>query len=349
MALPLHFADILIRGSANTIGGSTPGDRNVIGYADSTDASVGFGIDVQGGDNNQITGNYIGTNSGGADFGNEGAGIWIRTTGPNGAIGNVIGGDTYATENVISNNGKTPVNPADPNSHGYDAIAIDGPESVGNRVLRNRGFHNGLAGEDLFVDLRFNVGTGDGFGNPANGSNRAVQAPRIMAASTERIVGLANADADVRVFSKSTAANGELNIFRRLVQAPSGLWRGIYYGPLALNQRITANQTTTANDSSEFAPRKPSIDGSGDSTAPVAQITGGPAGATNDTTPTFTFTSNEPGSQFVCRIDSADYRACNPGSFTSAPLAGGPHVFVVRAIDIAANLGGSAARSFSVN
>ena len=94
---------------------------------------------------------------------------------------------------------------------------------------------------------------------------------------------------------------------------------------------------------------KPSIDGSGDSTAPVAQITGGPAGATNDTTPTFTFTSNEPGSQFVCRIDSADYQGVQPGSFTSAPLASGAHVFVVRAIDIAANLGGSTARSFSVN
>jgi len=53
--------------------------------------------------------------------------------------------------------------------------------------------------------------------------------------------------------------------------------------------------------------------------------------------------------KFVCRIDSADYRACNPGSLTSAPLASGPHVFVVRAIDIAANLGGSTARNFSVS
>ncbi len=50
-----------------------------------------------------------------------------------------------------------------------------------------------------------------------------------------------------------------------------------------------------------------------ETTRPQATITGGPSfgGSTNDPTPSFTFSSNEPGSTFVCRIDAGAYKPCS--------------------------------------
>jgi hypothetical protein len=86
-----------------------------------------------------------------------------------------------------------------------------------------------------------------------------------------------------------------------------------------------------------------------DTTAPETTVDSGPAGPTNDSTPTFAFSSSEPGSTFQCRIDAASFSACS-SPLTTAPLADGPHSFEVRAIDKAANTDQSpASRSFSVD
>jgi hypothetical protein len=86
-----------------------------------------------------------------------------------------------------------------------------------------------------------------------------------------------------------------------------------------------------------------------DTTAPETTIDSGPAGPTNDSTPTFAFSSSEPGSSFQCRIDAAGFAPCS-SPLTTAPLADGPHSFEVRATDKAANADQSPAlRSFSVD
>ena len=64
------------------------------------------GIDMQGGDNDQIGGNYIGTNSAERISETKELGCWIRAPGPNGAVGDVIGGETDAEENMISRDGR---------------------------------------------------------------------------------------------------------------------------------------------------------------------------------------------------------------------------------------------------
>lgn len=84
-----------------------------------------------------------------------------------------------------------------------------------------------------------------------------------------------------------------------------------------------------------------------DLSAPVATVSGGPAGPTNDTTPTFTFTS-EPGATFTCQVDGGPFGACT-SPFTTAVLANGAHTFGVRATDASNNIGAAAVRAFTVD
>ncbi len=86
----------------------------------------------------------------------------------------------------------------------------------------------------------------------------------------------------------------------------------------------------------------------GDFTAPDTSITSGPAGLTNDSTPTFGFTS-EAGATFECRVDAGAYSACS-SPFTTPVLADGAHTVEVRATDAAANVDPTAAsRAFVVD
>ena len=72
-----------------------------------------------------------------------------------------------------------------------------------------------------------------------------------------------------------------------------------------------------------------------DTTAPQTTIDAGPTGPTNDSTPTFSF-SSEAGASFQCRVDSAAFAACS-SPHTTAALANGAHTFEVRASDAAGN------------
>lgn len=82
-----------------------------------------------------------------------------------------------------------------------------------------------------------------------------------------------------------------------------------------------------------------------DTTPPQTTIDAGPAdGATvGDTTPTFTFSSSEPGSSFQCRIDSGAFAYCS-SPYTTGTLTDGKHVLEVHAIDVAGNTDQSPAR-----
>jgi hypothetical protein len=84
-----------------------------------------------------------------------------------------------------------------------------------------------------------------------------------------------------------------------------------------------------------------------DHTAPTVTITGGPNGPTNDTTPSFPFTTAGNPTLIECAVDSGAYAACT-SPFTTAALADGPHTVHVRATDAAGNQG-SDSRSFTVD
>jgi uncharacterized delta-60 repeat protein len=87
-----------------------------------------------------------------------------------------------------------------------------------------------------------------------------------------------------------------------------------------------------------------------DTTAPETTITSGPSegNTTSDSTPTFEFSSSEPGSTFSCRIDTGSPAACVT-PLTTSTLPDGHHVFKVSATDTATNTDASpATRTFTV-
>jgi hypothetical protein len=90
---------------------------------------------------------------------------------------------------------------------------------------------------------------------------------------------------------------------------------------------------------------------SGDPTPPETSITAGPSGATNDSTPTFTFTGsdNVGVSGFECRVYATGgpvsaYGSCT-SPYTTSPLVDGSYTFEVRAKDANNNVDGSPASS----
>ncbi len=86
-----------------------------------------------------------------------------------------------------------------------------------------------------------------------------------------------------------------------------------------------------------------------DTTQPQTTITAGPSGPTNDSTPTFTFSSNEAGSTFECRVDGDAFALCS-SPHTTATLPDGPHTFAVSAIDDGNNTDATpATRPFTVD
>jgi hypothetical protein len=79
-----------------------------------------------------------------------------------------------------------------------------------------------------------------------------------------------------------------------------------------------------------------------DTTSPDTTLTSGPSGLTNDKTPTFAFSSSEPGATFECRVDNAPFTACT-SPYTTAALTDGTHTFQVQALDAQGNADPSAA------
>jgi Glycosyl hydrolase catalytic core len=83
---------------------------------------------------------------------------------------------------------------------------------------------------------------------------------------------------------------------------------------------------------------------------PEASIVGpGNGGITNDSTPRFSFASNEVGSTFVCRFDAEGYARCSSPVTPDSPLEDGPHSFSVKAIDAPGNVSQVVSRPFVVD
>jgi parallel beta-helix repeat protein len=115
--------------SYNRVGGSTDGERNLVSGNGSDGVSIGDGSTT----NNAVTGNYIGTDSGGTvAIGNTGNGVWLGA----GTSYNRIGGSTSEEGNLISGNSGSgvSVNNALSNTVSGNVIGTDvgGTAALGN-------------------------------------------------------------------------------------------------------------------------------------------------------------------------------------------------------------------------
>jgi hypothetical protein len=76
-----------------------------------------------------------------------------------------------------------------------------------------------------------------------------------------------------------------------------------------------------------------------DLTAPTTTITDRPSVRTIETSAAFLFEADEEVKSFQCKRDDKPFVACTSPKNLSGPLDGGTHVFAVRAIDLAGNVG----------
>ncbi len=85
-----------------------------------------------------------------------------------------------------------------------------------------------------------------------------------------------------------------------------------------------------------------------DTTAPGTEITVKPTDPSNDSSPSFSFTSSEGGSSFTCKLDNAAFEACvSPKTYSA--VAPGSHAFSVRATDAAANTGAAETYTWTID
>ena len=75
-----------------------------------------------------------------------------------------------------------------------------------------------------------------------------------------------------------------------------------------------------------------------DTTPPQTTILSRPPDPSDSSTASFTYESSEAGSSFECELDGAGLSGCPAGGIAYTGLANGPHTFLVRATDAAANV-----------
>jgi hypothetical protein len=107
------------------------------------------------------------------------------------------------------------------------------------------------------------------------------------------------------------------------------------YNTLSQGAHTFAVAATDASGNADQTPA--SYSWTVDTSAPETTITSGPASLTNQSTASFSFSSNESGSSFDCRLDGATFSSCSsPKSYSG--LTDGGHTFEVRAKDPANNV-----------
>jgi hypothetical protein len=161
-ALGNSYGVYLYEAPNNTIGGTTPAERNVI----SGNNGNGVYVEGSGATGNRILGNYVGTDKNGtAPLDNFSPGILIS-----GPSNNTIGGTRAGAGNVISANGGA----------NYEGVAIYGDSATGNRILSNSIYSNGAIG----IDLNGEGPTANDPGDTDTGANGSQNKPVVRSAKT---------------------------------------------------------------------------------------------------------------------------------------------------------------------
>jgi len=261
-----NFNGILISESTNnTIGGTTPADRNILSGNSSA------GVYVAGADGNTIMGNYVGTDyTGLVAIANDGGGVGVNNLGS----GNLIGGVTQGAGNLISGNGNggmflglvaennvvqgnligtdatgsTPL----PNNGPGVAISSEGNNTVGGIVPGARNIISGNAGVGIWAAGGPDGDTLRGNSVHSNGGkgiyNPSGEPASPVVTSAGPVVGTAAPDCTIDVYSDD-ADEGRIHYGFTTADA-QGDWT--YGGPVG-GPNLTATCTDVGGTTSEFS------------------------------------------------------------------------------------------------
>ena len=166
-------------------------------------------------------------------------------------------------------------------------------------------------------------------------------------ANSPKVLGGAEAGSQVRIYSTPDCSGTPLATGTAAQLASPGITVSV------LDNSTTSLRATATNAAAKTSACSAAISYVEDSAAPDTTISSGPTGPTNDSTPTFGFSSSESNSTFQCSFDSAAYVACSGPGATHTPttaLSTGAHTFSVRAVDQAGNIDATpATRAFTVD
>lgn len=333
-ARPNSGDGILVSGSpGNTIGGASPGARNIIS------ANVSDGIEFTGpaSTNNLVLGNFIGTDAGGLlDRGNNVFGVNLGFDTPT----NTIGGTAPGARNVISGNNSGGINlfstghAIQGNHIGTDVTGAQGVANGGDGIFAS---FSG-AGGNLFGGTNAGAGNLIAFNNQFGirigfGTNNAIRANTIYSNANVGItlgVGVTANDAgdadtgandlqnfplitNATVAATDTAVQGTLNsrpnttyqidLFANVFADASGNGEGQQF----LGSTIL---TTSADSNGMFSVTLPTVAIGGKITATATD----PFGNTSEFSPAFTAASDLPSQTFVV----TNVNDSGPGSYRAA-------------------------------
>ncbi len=112
----------------------------------------------------------------------------------------------------------------------------------------------------------------------------------------------------------------------------------LVYGNLSDGARTFAVRATALGNTGHVTTYSWTVD----TTAPATAIVSGPGTSSNSPAASFTFTSSEAASTFLCSLDSAGFAPCTSPK-TYVGLGDGAHTFRVQAVDAAGNADGTPA------
>ena len=193
-------------------------------------------------------------------------------------------------------------------------------------------------------------------GNPQPQPAISADGQRVAFAHTGSINGISNPGFPTQVYVRNLATNVTALVSHATGSPSTAANRSAQHPAISANGDCVAFQSAA----SDLVPAFP---GGSDfpnvylgtvarecpAVAPNTALTGGPSGTITSRRPVFTFSSDDGGATFECRLDSGAFAAC-ASPFTSASLGDGAHAFAVRAADAAGYRDASpASRSFAVD
>jgi hypothetical protein len=126
------------------------------------------------------------------------------------------------------------------------------------------------------------------------------------------------------------------------------------FGSPGLSVHVADNSTTTFSASATASSEDSacSTDTASyveDSIIPTATIETKPSRSSNLASASFTYSSNEQGATFECKLDYSDYVSCPADGKSFSGLSDGSHTFLVRASDAAGNTGSAGSYTWTID